>query len=451
MKINIPNYISTRTYFLKDKNILISFILNIKTNIEYSVKNELSELWNIIVKEKDYDVLYNYAKKNGLENILDDFLSELKDKDLIFINKNFRQSDKNYLSFKISRDSDFYFYYDNIKSKILTKNQYIRTICLVLGYKCNLKCKHCCNPKDRDNEKISFKQAKKIIDEAYNLGIDQILLTGGECTLNKDFLKIARYARSKYLNLIILTNGQQLYDDENLFNKVLDLYTYSIHLSLYSLNPKIHDNVTSIKGSQKKTLSVINKLRNNNRKVLILNFLSSYNTGCNNEVKEFANSINSLYETSCLFFYRPQNNNYNAALSEEEMEKYYFDKIDISLNYKKFKKDNGYICNSGRNQLSVEPNLDVTPCIYNNYILGNIKETSLKEIAETTLIEFRQKYITQNLTECFKYDYCEYCNYCSVGSSINKGFMKKDEIFCRNAKAIQKAFQKHKTLPNNKQ
>ena len=94
-------------------------------------------------------------------------------------------------------------------------------------------------------------------------------MSGGECTLNKDFLKIAKYIKSKFIGVEILSNLQLLYDDNGLFNEIVNLYPQTIYTSLYSMNPNIHDNITGIKGSQFKTISVLKRLREKNINVWI--------------------------------------------------------------------------------------------------------------------------------------------------------------------------------------
>ncbi len=443
----IPNYICTKVYNIDSPPYSLSFITDVKNNKEYILKGGISNLWEFIVNSKDYDLICKFAINNKLDNILDDFLFQLKQKKLICTDLNFLSENSVNLLPAIYFNSENYSYYINYKNNFLLKYKFIENLYLVLNYRCNLNCRHCCNPKNMDQFFISFEQAKKIIDEAVELGVSEILVTGGECTLNKDFLNIVKYIKSKYLRLVIFSNGQNFYDNEDLFNSIVDIYPSLIQFSLYSTNPQVHDNMTRVSGSHHKTLSVLKKFKQAGINVGIINFQSTYNKNSYAELKKFADSLKINCDTGCSFIYNKDNNNLDAALSEEDMVKYYTRRyptlLDLEQKYKKFKKSDKKICQAGYNLISVEPDLSVTPCSYAKYSLGNLKNTTLKHIKENALPQFLKLYTTENLKECFNHDYCQYCYYCLMNTTLNKGFLKKDEMLCRDARAIQKTFLLH--------
>ncbi len=441
-------FITSKTYNIN--NVSYSFICDEKNHIEYVLKGKLSNLWKFIINTKDYDLIRQYAVNNHLDNILDDFLFQLKQKELISADCKLPPKNSLNLIPAISFNSKNYPYYIKSKDNFLLKHNFIQTLQLVLNYKCSLNCRHCCNPKNMDDYFISFEQAKNIIDEAVDLGVSEVLLTGGECTLNKDFLNIAKYIKSKHLKLFIFSNGQIFYDNKDLQNEIINLYPSSVQLSLYSVNPQVHDNMTTVSGSHHKTLSVLKKFKQAGLTVGILNFQSSYNKNSYNDLMTMAESLNIGYYDACCFIYNPDNNNLDAALSEDDIVKYYTGRyptfLDLEHKYKKFKKTDKKICKAGYSQICIEPDLSITPCMYSKYTFGNLKNTTLKEVKENVLPEFQKLYTTQNLKECFKYDYCQYCSYCLVNTCFNSGFLKKEEILCRNARAVQKTFLLHQQL-----
>lgn len=446
MTISLTNYITTQTYHYSNNSNSISFITDLKNNFEYILKGNFSELWHVIVNSNSYELAYNFAVKNNMSDILNDFLSNLKDNCLIQTNIKLLPANHNYLTFKINKKGKNIDYYKRLKKDFIYKYNIIYTLCLVLNFSCNLNCKHCCSPKNKNNEYMSFEQAKKIIDEAYHLGVYEILLTGGECTINKDFLKIAKYIRTKHLKLTIFTNAQSLYDDNNLFNEIVNLYPSNIQISLYSLDSTIHDNMTRVKGSHKKAMKVIENLCKHNIKVTISNFQSAYNFGSYKDLNIFAKNNNIEYKDGCSFIYNPLNNNLSACINEEQMENYYSDTINFSLEYSFFEKNSNSLCAAGKTTLYINPNLDITPCIYMNYVFANYKDKNLNFVKNYILPDYNNKFIRNNLNECFKFDYCKYCFYCLTTSSLNRGLLKKDEILCANARAKQKAYLKHKQL-----
>ena len=443
MQINICHWINTRTYYLK-KISSISFIDNLQNNICYILKGDLSDLWSYIVNNSDYNKIITFAHKYKFEKDINFFIAELKEKNIINTDIPIPKATKEYIQYKISTDCSQYENFNNKKRYFTSLNKILDYIYLELNYRCNLKCKHCYNPKNCNNEEINFNQAKKIIDEAYELGISTVILTGGECTINKDFLKIAKYIRKKYLELGILTNAQKLYDDPKFFNELVKIYPTLVKISLYSMNADIHDNITTVKGSFYKTISVIKKLIQKNINVKIVCPQLSYNPESYKEVKKFAKSLDCRFSTSCHFINNKNNNNMEAKLNKKYIEKFYNETVNESSPIGQFSKKNTFICDAGFNTLSINPKLDIIPCVGVNYVFGNYNKISLKELWNTSIAEFQKQYRPHNLKECFKYDYCKFCFYCLLHTCNDKGILTKSEALCEDAKIHYNAFLKLK-------
>lgn len=443
MNINVNYWINTRTYFI-GKASSISFIEDVKGDVCYILKGKVSDLWSFIVSNDEYQKVKDFVLKNNIELDLNDFLAELQYVNLIKSDKVFVKTlNKHYLN-KIDKNSKSYEYYDDLHSKFSMVNGFYEKIFLELNYSCNLKCKHCYNSKDCNEFAINFEQAKKIIDETYDLGLTTVVLTGGECTINKDFLKIARYIREKHLELGILTNGQKMFDDDVFFNNVVSLYPSLVKLSLYSMNPNIHDNITGVEGSHNKTLSVIKKLTECKINVKVVCPQLSYNFGSYKDVKNFTKSINQRYSTSCHFINNKENNNIEAKACSACIKQFYMDTVKQDSPVGKFTSDDNYICNAGINTLSFTPKLDVLPCVGVNYIFGNYNEKSLKELLKTTIDDFKQKFKRNNLLECHKHEYCKFCFYCLIHTCSDRGFLTKSEFLCEDAKIHYEVYLKMK-------
>lgn len=438
MKIDINPCISTRAY---KTDSALSFILNENRRIYYLLKGKISKLWGAVTELKDYEKILIYAKENGLADELLPFLAELKQKGIIEADILPANSEDKYLTYVVSMDDkeNFYFF-TNLLNGFFIKNNLLSKLSLQLSYKCNLVCKHCFNPKDMDKYEISFETAKNIIDEAYRLGITTVGFTGGECTIHKDFLKIAEYARKKYLSLTILTNAQRLYDDD-FFRKFVSFFYGQVQISLYSMNSDVHDYITGVKGSHKKTLRVIKKLVENNVKTVINSVQLKFNKNDYTEVRKFADSIGVLFKTSSYFLDNKENHNSYVQISNKEIEEFYLDNLKNGAEKRlEFKKDKGMICNNGGTLLlNVSPKLDITPCNDFNYSFGNYKDISITEVWNNIIPKFRREFIRENLKECFKYEYCRYCGYCPKAVMFDTGFMKKSPAACTHAKAYYNA------------
>ena len=443
MQIEIPPYVASKTYSTP-KVSSVSFITDLKNNIHYVLLNDTSKLWNFILSSQDYNEILSFAKKQNLQEILNPFLSELKFRGLIesdFIEVSF---DNRFIKYVINERSSNANTFLNYKQYMLSeKLSLLYSIRLSLNYTCNLNCKQCCNPKNLYSE-MTFEQAKSVIDEAIDLGLNIVSISGGECTLNKDFLRIAQYVRSKFLELAILTNAQKLYDDKKLLDSIISIYPSIVQISLYSMDPEVHDNLTGMKGSHYKTLSVIKKLREHNIKVTISCIQFSYNKGSYIEVKKFADSIGCDFLTDCKFIYNTDNKNLSAKLSEDDIFQYYLETINVN----KPRSKDDIVCSGGIDRFEIMPNMDINPCTYFYYTLGNYNKVSLKEVRETTVKEFHKIFKKENLKDCFKYEYCQYCFGCPKFCKSNEKdfFLKKNEILCEDARAYYKAYLKLKEL-----
>ena len=352
----------------------------------------------------------------------------------------------NKLVFKINKNDKNFDYFFNKLKDFLSYYGFLFGLHLNLNYSCNQNCIHCCNPKDMNSYSINFEQAKKIIDEASDLGVFDVTLTGGECTINNDFIKIAKYITEKKLRLSVLTNAQKLYDDENLFNDLINLYPSFIQITLFSMNSLIHDKITGVKGSQYKTVEVIKKLR----ACKITTQVGCPVLDCNfneyKKVKEFADSIGAMFFADVRFINNKNNNNFNTRLKGKKLINYYLETIDINNLRKEFCNKGRFTCSGGIDRLSIAPNLDIQPCNYFNYPLGNFNTTTLKEVKEKIVPEFQKKLTCKNLKDCFKHDYCKFCIYCPIYTCYDKGFLKKSPSLCEDAKAYYIAYLKHKLL-----
>lgn len=104
------------------------------------------------------------------------------------------------------------------------------------GYTCNNNCLFCIlgdkrsKVKDRTTKEI-FKEIKK----AANKGFDKIVLTGGEITIRKDFIKLLRYAREQKFKIIHVESNGKMFVYEDFVKKMLDnganSFTVSLHAS----------------------------------------------------------------------------------------------------------------------------------------------------------------------------------------------------------------------------
>ena len=433
---SLPKFISFASYNIGTSNSK-TILVNERTLLGLQLDGLSSDFWFYLFSN-DKKVFYEFIKNNNLENDVDSFISSLLEYGFIYLTNEF--VDDSVPSSCINQNNDDLIQFENEFDDWLTKNNFLGRLFFELTHKCNLNCIHCFQQKDDIKQDISLIQFKNIIDQAVDLGLYSITLSGGECTLNNDFLE----RRIKMISL------NWVKDYISLLNSIIEEFPHSIYLSLYSMNPSIHDAITGVNGSHYKTLSVINYLIKKNVFVGIKCFLLKDNIQSHEDVLKFAQENKIVVTTDSSFLFNHKRNNFDIQASDEQLLNCFLD--DNSLLFagsiqplilnQEFQ--NRKICKGGQTSLAIYPNLDVSFCSSFSFVLGNLKNSSLNDIFNGDLnISYRSKKINQ-LISCFKEEYCKFCVYCPGFAIMEGRYLDKSESLCRLAKLKYKAYEKIK-------
>lgn len=449
--VYVAEWISAHVYCTENKN--IAFIFNQKTNEFIVLEDSAAILFKFLLeKQRDYYEIINFSKSNGLDSEIESFLEELVSINILLINKIDRNEycsidnkDKQIQNSSIEEFAEF----ENKMSGIIISMGFMPRLCFELTYNCNLKCIHCYNDKNLKTSNIKLNDIKKVIDDAYELGVFYITLTGGECTLNPNFLEIISYIREKKIALEFLTNGQLLYDNKILLERIINLHPYRISLSLYSMKPEIHDKITGVVGSYQKTLNVIKILKENNINIEIKCFLTNINAYEYTDVSKFAKKNNIAFSVDYTLLDNPEKTNRKVKITNEQLLNLLLDNNSSAfinnnpaLNINE-KFQNEQLCGGASTGLSIDPNLNVYPCPALKILLGNCNNDSLiaiwKDQNKKSKLNILKSQKILDLEQCYKEEYCKYCGYCP-GIAYTAGFyMQPYSDFCEIAKIKMKA------------
>lgn len=120
-----------------------------------------------------------------------------------------------------------------------------------LTSKCNLRCKHCVvSAGEEGTEELSFDQCCTLIDQFADFGVGQLILSGGEPMVRKDFFDIAEYAAGKGILIQVATNGTLI--DEVAAQRLASIGACA-QVSFDSPEPAVHDEFRQHPGSWEKT------------------------------------------------------------------------------------------------------------------------------------------------------------------------------------------------------
>jgi len=111
---------------------------------------------------------------------------------------------------------------------------------ITLTNRCNLNCRMCTIVKhpSLERDELATEEIFRLISEAKEMGIPQVVLTGGEPLLRKDIFEICSFCREKGLRSIVTTNGMLI--DEPIAEKIVLSGLSHIHFSIDGME-KAHD------------------------------------------------------------------------------------------------------------------------------------------------------------------------------------------------------------------
>jgi len=148
------------------------------------------------------------------------------------------------------------------------------TVHLDLTYRCNERCVHCYLDHE-DHGEMTTSEIKNLLDQLAEAGVFFLTLSGGEILMRKDFFEILEYARMRSFCVKLKTNAVLIREKEA--ERIRDLGVESIQISIYSHRPEVHDAITKMPGSLKRSINAIRFLRSEGLRVTIANVLMLQN------------------------------------------------------------------------------------------------------------------------------------------------------------------------------
>lgn len=230
--------------------------------------------------------------------------------------------------------------------------------------KCNERCIHCYA--DSSPERTDFLSLTAItdtLDQALDFGTPFVQFTGGDPLIHPNIIEIVSYAaKLPFKGIEIYTNGLLLHEK---MLKKLAPYKPQLSFSIYADRPEIHDAITRLPGSWKRTLDAMKRSNAAGLKIRAGIVLMEENIECAERMPAF------LHEHL-----------------EMGIDQIRFDAVNQVGRGKALTMLQGitpsHSSSSGpdrKGKLCIAANGDVYPCIFaRNFKLGNIANQSLKTI-----------------------------------------------------------------------
>ena len=151
--------------------------------------------------------------------------------------------------------------------------------------RCNLACSHCYVDK-RDLRDMEYSQAVSLIDQGDSMGVNRVVLTGGEPLLYPKLFDLASHARQSGIpELVLLTNGILITEKNVDKLKVFDLVQMS-----FDLAPKMTAQIRP--NYYRAVLNKVKLLKSRNIQPLLFATLYKSHLPCLDEMIELAKASN---------------------------------------------------------------------------------------------------------------------------------------------------------------
>jgi radical SAM protein with 4Fe4S-binding SPASM domain len=335
------------------------------------------------------------------------------------------------------------------------------TVYLEVTHSCNLYCFHCYNKAGRKlKDEMDKESIFALINDLADLGVMELVLTGGEPLVREDIFEIMRYVKSKNIDFCLFTNGVLLNKEK--VKKLKILNPKYISISLDSHNPEIHNrirgqncfskviknidilieekipvriNTTIFKGlndGQDQIANLISFLLSKSISQIVIGGFMNYGRG--KRYEHFIPSPKLAKRISKIF----KNKTKTMKRKKQVLPKLKFSDVEILE-----KKENFIprtICEIGTSSCVIQANGDVALCpvlVGKKYCAGNIHERELKNIwiNSKNFGHFR----THNVDNIHKCKKCSVKYTCLGGCKArslmyNDGFDSPDPWMCSTYK-----------------
>lgn len=261
------------------------------------------------------------------------------------------------------------------------------------SYLCNFRCTHCSAEYYMDRHldnvlkvvdtrsKIDLDDIRRLSREADELGLARFVITGGEPLVMKDFDEVVAAIDPDKHYIVTDTNGWFL-DDERA-GHLKSIGVEKVQLSLDSFIEEEHDKFRNKPGSYKRVMRAIDAAVKADLNLLLSTVLikGRANTQEFRDLCQFATERNIALYVSYAKPTGSCSDHPEFVIEKEdadilrELEKEYKVFTHMTPSYGSFKG-----CITVKGIITVTSTFEVTPCPYIDMSLGNLRETSLKEI-----------------------------------------------------------------------
>jgi radical SAM protein with 4Fe4S-binding SPASM domain len=302
---------------------------------------------------------------------------------------------------------------------------------LDITYRCNERCVHCYLDHD-DHGEMSTVEIESVLTQLSEAGVFFLTLSGGEVLMRRDFFHLVEFARRLLFNVKIKTNGVMIGDAEA--KRLRELGVEQVQISVYSHRPEVHDAITKLPGSLKRTIAAIGRLKASGLKVTIANVLMTGNLADSAGVQALANELGAFYSLDPTITPKIDGDTsiLRLRIPGAELHQVFRDERFVP-NVAEFCAPppppgedvmEGFPCSAGHTSCYISPYGDVFPCVQFPLPSGNVRQQKFLDIWQnsTQLTEVRS-IRAKDLSTCSSCSHVGTCTRCP-GLAYMEGNMR---------------------------
>lgn len=338
--------------------------------------------------------------------------------------------------------------------------------------RCNLKCRHCYQDSEHHalSDELTREEKLDLVDQMGRLHIPMLAISGGEPTLQEDLLSVLRRAQQYEMHLSLATNGTTL--TPRRCAELRDAGLRYVEISLDSTDPKRHDEFRGIPGMWEKAVAGARHVAATEG--LRLGIAMCVHQGNYREVPEMIRFAEEELGASCFAHFNFIPVGRGLKMTRGDLTPRQREELLALLNRKMQENTLGVIstapqlgrvclagaaleggrvvcshagggsgvkarviakylggCGAGRCYAAVEPDGNVTPCVYLPHrVMGNLREKPLGEIFRHSVFWNILNDRNRRLHHCEVCTFRQYCGGCRARADAYFGQLHAGDPGC---------------------
>lgn len=308
------------------------------------------------------------------------------------------------------------------------------SVSLELTRRCNLRCIHCyLGPQEELAEhgaaEMTTDQVISVVDQAVAAGCLQLLITGGDPMMRRDFPTIYRHARLRGLVVTVFCDGVLVTD------ATVELFRehppFLVEISLYGATAPVYEAVTRVPGSYRRCLDGVRRLLDGGVRVGLKTVLMTVNEHELEAMRALAHDLDVPFRMDAAVFpCLPDGDRapldlrvdaergVAAELADEtvlqSLRSYVAERVDQPANGRL------YSCGAGVTGLSIDPYGWASPCLMATHVRANLLERGLAEVWNDELSGLQER-SPRTDWECISCEMRSACTVCPACNLVETG------------------------------